>query len=301
MGCNRSLIFRGMTELPPLETCQLRRALLANAAFSTITGTLLLFEPRVVAPLLGIPPVGLRGVGAALIVFAAGLVWQATRRQLHLSLALATVGADLLWVVGSVPVLALGWVPSFEGGLLVTGVAAIVAGMAITQWSGIARAIRAPDPERGTDHHYRVSVVLPHSAAALWPIVSDLEGIAEHAPHLASASVEGPVGPGAVRRCSDTKGVCWREEVTGWHDGEGLEMRFATEDERFPFPMAPMFGGWRVQPEGEGCSRVTLWWSFTTRPAWAAPLIVAAMDVGARRDMEAVMGSMATTAAEAMA
>lgn len=238
----------------------------------------------------GVAPTSLTAIGASLLPFALSLVWQATRREPRLALALATVVADGLWVAGSAVVVGVAPLSGLGTGI-VAGVAAIVAALAAAQFSGIRRAVSAPDAVLGTDCHYRVSTDLALAPRDLWPVVADLGGIAAHAPQLQSSEVEG-AEVGAVRRCRSTRGDTWREEVTAWKEGEGFDMRFGTDEPRFPFPMAPMYGGWRVEQLAPGRTRVTVWWSFSTKPRWASPIIVALMDAGARRDMRAIIQSM---------
>ncbi|MCA9618169.1 MAG: SRPBCC family protein [Myxococcales bacterium] len=285
-----------MTPLPTLDEGRLRRALFANAAFSCLTGSTLLVAPQAVASHLAeAPEVALRALGAGLLLFAGGLLWQATRRELRLALALATVVADLSWVLGSLAIIAL--VPlSVVGVLLIGVVALIVAAVTVAQLSGLALAIRAPDPAHGTACHYRVSVDLACSADSLWPVIADLGRIVAYAPGLSSSRLEGGQGVGAVRHCRDRRGARWREEVTAWRNGGGFDLRFVTEDAGFPFPMDPMVGGWRLVALTAESTRVTVWWSFTTRPAWAAPIVVAMTDAGARRDMTRIIRAMGDAA-----
>lgn len=85
-----------------------RRALWANAAFSTVTGLTLLLAAVPLAAALGVvQPLVLRMVGASLLPFAAFVALTARQRPLRRSRVIAISVMDGGWVVGTVA-LALG-------------------------------------------------------------------------------------------------------------------------------------------------------------------------------------------------
>src|SRR5687767_14483038 len=96
------------TDRPP-EFRPLRRALALNAAFSLLTGLLMILFTAPIAMLLGrgIPPALVFSIGVSLVPFGGLMVWLATRRHPAPSLALVISGADMCWVAGSALVLAL--------------------------------------------------------------------------------------------------------------------------------------------------------------------------------------------------
>jgi hypothetical protein len=117
----------------------LRRALLANASFSTVSGLVLVFAQRRIVQLLGLPDtINLIGVGISLLVFAAMLVVFARKEHLKLSDAWIAVILDTAWVLGSYPLL---FVAPFStsGKWLVGIVAEVVMVFALLQWLGIRR------------------------------------------------------------------------------------------------------------------------------------------------------------------
>ncbi|HJK99671.1 MAG TPA: SRPBCC family protein [Polyangiaceae bacterium LLY-WYZ-14_1] len=277
----------------------LRRALRFNATLSMLSALALLAFADALSPHLGdVPPLALRAVAAGLVPFVAFLVWQARVEPPRLRWAVFTIASDLLWAVGSATLL---WLFSASvtavGVAVVAGIAFGVALAAALQWHGLTRFIHRPDPRFGTAHRFEVTVDAPVAREALWPVVADLASIHEHSPGLASSNVESdaPLGVGAVRRCESRRGPGWAEEVTAFRPYHWIEMRFRDEDPGFPFPMAPMFGGWTLEARGADRTRVTVWWAFTARPRWAAPLIVAMMSADLRREMREVVGSMAET------
>lgn len=279
----------------------LRTALLFNATFSSACAVGALW----IADAPGLPlgadaPLALRGLAAGLFGFVLFLGWQVSRLARPnppLFFVGLTILMDELWVIGSGVLLLFvhdDWQPLHLW--VVAGVAAVVALAATAQWAGLARFIREPDPSLGTRHRYELEVTVDADVAAYWAVLSDLGAIADHAADLRRSEVEGH-GVGAVRSCANAAGQRWSEEVTRWDpSAHTIDLRFQSELPDFPMPMDPMIGGWQLEPAGAYRTRVTLWWSFTTKPAWAAPMIVALMDRGLRGGMVASIESMAAEA-----
>jgi len=289
-----------MSETQP-RSALLRAALLFNATFSFACGVGALW----IADAPGLPlgddaPLALRSLAAGLFGFVLFLGWQVSRLgrpNPPIFFVGLTILMDELWVLGSGVLLVFvygDWQPLHLG--VVGGVAVVVALVATAQWIGLARFIREPDPSLGTRHRYELEVTVDADVAAYWTVLSDLGAIADHAADLRRSEVEGQ-GVGAVRSCSNTADQHWSEEVTRWDpSAHALDLRFRTELPDFPMPMDPMVGGWRLEPVGSHRTRVRLWWSFTTQPAWAAPMIVALMDRTLRSGMVASIQSMAAEA-----
>ena len=119
--------------------CFLRKALMGNALFSTLSGLTILLAQGWVLRILGLPRrVNLFILGAGLIVFAVTLVVNARRRQVKNSDAWIAVLMDLAWVLGSCVLIFV--VPfSTEGEWVVGVVAEAVLVFAILQFVGIRR------------------------------------------------------------------------------------------------------------------------------------------------------------------
>ena len=120
----------------------LRRALLANACFSTVSGLVLVFAQRWVVSLLGLSQTtNLVALGIGLIAFAVALVFYARKQPIKLLYAWIALIMDLAWVIGSYPLLFI--VPLSTGGKWVVGIVAeVVMRFAIAQWVGIRRIRR---------------------------------------------------------------------------------------------------------------------------------------------------------------
>ena len=118
-----------------------RNVLKANALFSGLSGLLFVFASTEMATFLGLAlPAAITVVGILLLIFAADLLFLATRNEIDPKFVLAVIVADALWVVGSVILLLTGWVPLTVGGKWAVGiVAAIVAIFAELEYVGWKR------------------------------------------------------------------------------------------------------------------------------------------------------------------
>jgi len=117
----------------------LRKALLANASFSTISGLVLIFAERRVVRLLGLSEtINLITLGISLLGFAAILVLFARKNPIKLWDAWIAVILDAAWVIGSYPLL---FVVRFStSGKWVVGIVAeVIMVFALMQWLGIRR------------------------------------------------------------------------------------------------------------------------------------------------------------------
>jgi hypothetical protein len=262
----------------------LRTALLANAAFSTACGLALGMAPAWVAAHIGFDhPWVLRAIGIGLLFFAGDLVYQGTRPRMSALRALGASVGDFGWVAGSVVLLA-GWASLFSGvgQLAVVTVAAVVLGCGLAQLLGLSRLVAEPDASRGTAYRHCITVDVDAPADAMWQVVSDLPTIRRYSESLTESFLRegGRAEVGAVRECTDDRGQRWAEEVLSWEHG-AFSVRFRDEEPDFPFPVARMLGGWRVQTRGAG-SRVTVWWSYTPRVPTGGLVLASVM--GARLD-----------------
>jgi len=119
--------------------CFLRKALMGNALFSTLSGLTILLAQGWVLRILGLASsVNLLILGAGLIVFAITLVVNARKQQVKKSDAWIAVLMDVAWVLGSYILIFI--VPfSTEGKWVVGVVAELVLVFAVLQFVGIRR------------------------------------------------------------------------------------------------------------------------------------------------------------------
>ena len=119
----------------------LRKALLADALLSGITGLALLLAAGPLATLEGLPVGLLRWSGFILIPFAAFVAWLGTRERVQRPLVFAVVACNALWALDSVLLLVTGWVePTIFGEVFVLGQAAVVAVLAELEFLGLRRS-----------------------------------------------------------------------------------------------------------------------------------------------------------------
>lgn len=276
------------------EARSLRAALTSNAVLSGLSGLLLVALPEAVAALLGPElPWLMRLLGIGLVLFAADLLHQASRTRPASWRALYASAADLLWVLGSLALVAL--LPqhfSDSGITLVLAVAAVVLAMGCWQLRGIHRLHRTRHAGRFR-HCPACRVDAP--AEAMWRVLRPLGAIARYMPDLAHSEVSGEPGPGAVRACEDRSGHRWRETCVDWQEGRGFTLRFEAEAADFPFPASEMIGGWELIPESKG-STVMVWWELKPRPAWAAVVLMPLLALKADLDFPKVAAAMADAA-----
>ena len=118
----------------------LRKALMSNAVFSALSGSLITIAAPWLSERMGIPqPMILRVVGISLLGFAAALLWNATRHEIDRKQAWAAVGLDFTWVLGSAVLVSLQLLTT-SGNWAVVAVADVVLLLALAQALGLRRA-----------------------------------------------------------------------------------------------------------------------------------------------------------------
>jgi len=117
-----------------------RTALVANAAFSALSGMALVVASRPLASLLGVDATWiLLVIGVGLVGYAAWLLVIARREPTDPREVKAAIGADLAWVAGST--LLVAWGPLARRGEMLVGVVAVVVlGFALLQANAIRRS-----------------------------------------------------------------------------------------------------------------------------------------------------------------
>lgn len=274
----------------------LRLALASNAAFSLTSALLMIFHPALVGEWLGInAPLVLQSVGAGLVIFAADLIYQATRYRVVTWRALLASSADFSWVIGSIILLfALPQLFSPAGITLVLAVAGAVLVFGTWQLWAAGRAHSI-----GETGEYRHCIIVETNAPAekLWRVVGNIGDIKFYMQSLTRSLVlEGKVpGVGAVRFCEDRSGKQWSEECTEFNPGRSFSVRFLSEARNFPFPAKTMRGGWEVTPITVG-SRVMVWWELTPKSKLLAPVILPLLAFQADRDFPKIVRRMTAAA-----
>jgi ribosome-associated toxin RatA of RatAB toxin-antitoxin module len=86
----------------------------------------------------------------------------------------------------------------------------------------------------------------------VWEVISDVAGLATHAPNLSASEVLEGDGEGMVRRCYDHRGKGWSETCILWEPGQRYTMEVDTSD--YPYLLKAMRGTWAVEDDGDGTS-----------------------------------------------
>src|SRR5688572_28519365 len=86
------------------STTFLRRALLLDAAASSLTGALMIGGARLLADLLALPAGLLRGAGLILVPYVAFVVMVASRTPISVRAVWAVIACNGLWAVASVAI-----------------------------------------------------------------------------------------------------------------------------------------------------------------------------------------------------
>ena len=126
------------------EATLLRCALLANAAFSGLSGLLIVTFDHGVVGLLTTVEHRLWPLGIMLLGFSALLVWLATRNSVNSMWINLVIAADLAWVLGTAALLAE-WSEflSSTGLWIIAFVGLVVLLLAELQWFGLRKLKRA--------------------------------------------------------------------------------------------------------------------------------------------------------------
>jgi hypothetical protein len=127
----------------------LRSALRASAAFSTLSGLALLAAPGAIGAVLGVQaPEVHQGIGLALLVFAADLLWFSRTPHTLRAIGRAAVAGDAAWMLGTLALaLASPGLLRRTGWVLAGAVALAVAGFGAAQALGLRRL-----PPHGLTH-----------------------------------------------------------------------------------------------------------------------------------------------------
>lgn len=129
----------------------LRRALRANAAFSTMSGLTLVVGSYLIGPWIGVEPSWIvLLVGLGLLPFAYSLFANAKREVVNLGEVKSAIAGDIAWVIGSITVVVVDPTGLTTAGIVtILLIAAVVADFALLQWMGLRRvsASRASQQE----------------------------------------------------------------------------------------------------------------------------------------------------------
>ncbi len=127
-------------------------ALKVDATVSAVNGLAYVAGAQLLEGLLGLSAALLRPLGTALLAFAAGVSYVATRRLLPARWVRMVIVLNVIWVLESVLVLAAGWfTPTTAGAVWIVLQASVVAGFVGLQSWALWRS-RRDEPPAKRDH-----------------------------------------------------------------------------------------------------------------------------------------------------
>jgi hypothetical protein len=124
--------------LIPVPTL-LRRALLADAASSGLSGAALAFDAQPLGALFGLAPSLLQSAGVFSLVYAVFVAFMGTRDALWRPAVWLVIGGNVLWALGSIELL-MSTAPTALGQAYVIAQAVLVAALAELEFMGLRRA-----------------------------------------------------------------------------------------------------------------------------------------------------------------
>lgn len=241
-----------------------RKALLANAAFSTVTGTACLTAAEPISNfILTTPPdwtpLVLRMLGVGLFDFALIVGHIALAHRLSRFWVMQIVQADIGWIIGTG---VLTWLYSTAFSVVGLWVLWVVAGcvatFAIIQYLG-AKGIRTATTkvsfatQKGTlVATTRRKVKAPQDV--VWKIINDHPAYADVADNIAKVEVLEGDSLGMRRRCYGPEGESWMETCDLYEEGRIYGFNVHTEADSYPYPFEKVQGRWSVEelgPESE--------------------------------------------------
>jgi len=244
------------------STTAARTFLKMNGVFSLLTAFPLLLAAGTVAPILFANPVdwatwGLRGLGVGLVGFA-GLVYAlSTYKFVSRAMVNEIVVLDVLWVIGTIVLIAFfGHVLTSGGTVVVAAVAVAVAFFAVSQFVSAAR-IEKPMPVakvemRDGKLHATVKRTVRAPTGTVWEVMTDHPAYADVADNTSKVEVLSGDGLGMKRRCFGPKGENWQETCDLYEPGHAYGFRVHTEADDYPYPFAELSGRWSVDEHPAG-------------------------------------------------
>lgn len=239
------------------STTAARMFLKMNGVFSLLTALPLLLAAGTVAPILFADPVdwatwGLRGLGIGLIGFAGLVHALSTYKFVSRATVNEIVLLDVLWVIGSIVLIAFfGQILATSGTVIVAAVAVVVAFFAVSQFVSAAR-IEKPLPVarvelRDGELHANVKRTVRAPTETVWQVMTDHPAYADVAGNISKVEVLSGDGLGMKRRCYGRKGENWEETCDLYEPGHAYGFRIHTEADDYPYPFAELSGRWSVE------------------------------------------------------
>lgn len=233
-----------------------------NAAFSILTGAVLVTIPETVNLMMFVEPEGwkpviVRLLGVGLVIFAFDLIVMATNRFVTKSETLLIVAADAGWTAASLlTIVFLDEAFTSEGVLAVEIVATFVALLAIGQYVGAGQIVAPLSKARVRFSEGKVIASVKRHVKAppstVWEVMTDHPGYADVANNLSKVEILSGDGIGMMRRCFGLKGESWVETCNIFEKGHAFGFNIHTDAPDYPYPISELNGRWAIEPSDTG-------------------------------------------------
>ena len=221
----------------------LQKSLKSNAAFSFISGVLLIIIHGKIAQLFEVTNVTVFWViGIGLVIFAATVYWESIK--LRPMQVVTIIAQDLIWVIASVILLVFNpFQISFWGNVTIAGVALVVFFFAVAQSSGLSQM---DSMNRQGLKKFVFERVIQASKEDVWRVISAVDAYHEVAPNIDQSKIISGSGKGMTRACSH-RNEQWTETCILWNEGEAYAFEVNTKAPDYPYPLKYLTGHWQVE------------------------------------------------------
>ncbi len=237
---------------------KLQNALVLNALFSGVSGTASIVLNWQIAELFGTPNTTIFWIiGFVLIFFALTISYEIFKQR---SLAvLWIIAQDILWVIGSILILAIDpFNILLYGKILIAVVAIIVFFMAVSQSRALAEMDSNPEK---VGKRWRFERIVRADKKSVWELISDVGNYHMFAPNIDDVQIISGEGLGMVRTCSHGADT-WAETCTLWSEETGYAYTVQTDVADYPYPFKFLNGLWEVEAIDNASTKIVMCFDF---------------------------------------
>lgn len=237
---------------------ELKKALRLNAFFSGISGSSLIIFNRQIAQLFGIGNTSVFWItGIILFIFTSAIVYEFFKRRLIGVLIISI--QDFLWVFFSLVLLILQpFDISITGNLIILVIAIIVLFMGNQQIKALSKLDNS-----GIEGIKRLEFKRSIQAKKeeVWKVIADVANYDQFSPNIDSVNFIKGSGKGMIRSCSHGKDS-WSETCVLWKEERVYSFNVDTLAKDYPYPFKNLKRTWEVSNEGEGYTRIVMYFDF---------------------------------------
>lgn len=236
----------------------LQKSLRLNAAFSGISGLMLMIFQVSIAQLFGIINKSIfMVIGLALVIFASTIIYEIFKQR-PLGV-LWIIIQDIIWVIGSATILTFSTFDiSKMGNSLIVIVAIVVLFMAVNQAKALAQIDSVG--QKGIKH-FSFERIVKAPKQAVWKVISDVANYDKVAPNIDEVKIISGEGRGMVRSCSHGK-ESWTETCSIWLEEKAYSFEVNTSAPNYPYPFQFLKGTWEVHEIETNTTKIVMLFDF---------------------------------------